>query len=80
PGLRLVHCYGPTETTTYATTFEVRAIATQADSVPVGRPISNTQVYVLDAQLHLLPLGATGEICIGGDGVAQGYLNRPELT
>jgi arthrofactin-type cyclic lipopeptide synthetase C len=80
PALRLVHCYGPTETTTYATTYEVHAITADAGSVPVGRPISNTQVYVLDPQLQVLPLGVTGEICIGGDGVAIGYLNRPELT
>ncbi|OPA89014.1 non-ribosomal peptide synthetase, partial [Pseudomonas fluorescens] len=80
PALRLVHCYGPTETTTYATTYEVHAIAEGADSVPIGRPISNTQIHVLDAQLQLVPSGVTGEICIGGDGVAKGYLNRPELT
>ena len=80
PALRLVHCYGPTETTTYATTCEVHTIADDADSVPVGRPISNTQVYVLDAQQQPVPLGIVGEICIGGDGVALGYLNRPELT
>ncbi|WPN96171.1 non-ribosomal peptide synthetase [Pseudomonas sp. MUP55] len=80
PALRLVHCYGPTETTTYACTYEVRALPDDAQSVPVGRPISNTQVYVLDAQLQPVPLGITGEICIGGDGVAKGYLNRPDLT
>ena len=80
PALRLVHCYGPTETTTYATTHEVREVGTDTDSVPVGRPISNTQIYVLDAQMQPVPLGITGEICIGGDGVALGYLNRPELT
>ncbi|KAB0570175.1 non-ribosomal peptide synthetase [Pseudomonas palleroniana] len=80
PAVRLVHCYGPTETTTYATTHEVRALAPSADSVPIGGPIANTQVYVLDAQLQALPLGVSGEICIGGDGVAKGYLNRPELT
>ncbi|QHF44605.1 non-ribosomal peptide synthetase [Pseudomonas sp. S35] len=80
PTLRLVHCYGPTETTTYATTHEVRAMADDADSVPVGRPISNTQVHVLDAYLQPVPQGVTGEICIGGDGVALGYLNRPDLT
>ena len=80
PALRLVHCYGPTETTTYATTYEVRALASDADSVPVGRPISNTQIYVLDAQLQPVPLGITGEICIGGEGVAKGYLNRAQLT
>ena len=80
PALRLVHCYGPTETTTYATTYEVLAIADDAESVPVGRPISNTQVHVLDAYLQPVPLGVAGEICIGGDGVAKGYLNRAELT
>jgi arthrofactin-type cyclic lipopeptide synthetase C len=80
PGLRLVHCYGPTETTTYATTYEVRTVAKHADSVPIGGPISNTQIHVLDAQLQPVPLGVSGEICIGGDGVAIGYLNRPELT
>jgi len=80
PQLRLVHCYGPTETTTYATTHEVRAMAADAQSVPIGRPISNTQVYVVDARLQPVPLGVVGEICIGGQGVAKGYLNRPELT
>ncbi|WP_106804286.1 non-ribosomal peptide synthetase [Pseudomonas sp. S5D5] len=80
PALRLVHCYGPTETTTYASTYEVRALADDADSVPVGRPIANTRIYVLDAQLQPVPLGISGEICIGGDGVAKGYLNRPELS
>ncbi|WP_442964092.1 amino acid adenylation domain-containing protein [Pseudomonas sp. Leaf59] len=80
PALRLVHCYGPTETTTYATTYEVRALAEDADSVPIGRPISNTQVYVLDAQLQPVPVGVSGEICIGGDGVALGYLNRAQLS
>ncbi|MBS7842014.1 amino acid adenylation domain-containing protein [Pseudomonas fluorescens] len=80
PALRLVHCYGPTETTTYASTYEVRALADDADSVPVGRPISNTRIHVLDAQLQPVPLGISGEICIGGDGVAKGYLNRPELS
>jgi amino acid adenylation domain-containing protein len=80
PGLRLVHCYGPTETTTYATTHEVKAVAPDAESVPIGGPISNTRVYVLDARQQLLPLGVVGEIYIGGSGVAKGYLNRPELT
>ncbi|MPQ71606.1 MULTISPECIES: syringopeptin non-ribosomal peptide synthetase SypA [unclassified Pseudomonas] len=80
PQLRLVHCYGPTETTTYATTYHVTAVAEDAESVPIGRPIGNTQVYVLDARQQLLPLGVSGEICIGGKGVAQGYLNRADLT
>ncbi|MBK5540914.1 amino acid adenylation domain-containing protein [Pseudomonas sp. TH07] len=80
PDLRLVHCYGPTETTTFATTFEVRALAADADSVAVGGPIANTRVYVLDRSRQPVPLGAVGEIYIGGQGVARGYLNRPQLT
>src|SRR5471032_2178577 len=80
PGLRLVHCYGPTETTTYATTHEVKALAADAESVPVGGPISNTRVYVLDARQQPVALGVVGEIYIGGKGVEKGYLNRPELT
>ncbi|MFJ2709598.1 non-ribosomal peptide synthase/polyketide synthase [Pseudomonas sp. NPDC087346] len=80
PQLRIVHCYGPTETTTYATTFEVQAVAADADSVPIGGPISNTQVYVLDGYQQPVPMGVTGELYIGGQGVALGYLNRPELT
>ncbi|AMS12796.1 non-ribosomal peptide synthetase [Pseudomonas chlororaphis] len=80
PGLRLVHCYGPTETTTYATTHEVKALAADADSVPVGRPISNTRVYVLDARQQPVPVGVVGEIYIGGHGVAKGYLNRAQLS
>ncbi|WP_416768984.1 amino acid adenylation domain-containing protein [Pseudomonas sp. RHF3.3-3] len=80
PRLRLVHCYGPTETTTYATTHHVTEVAEDADSVPIGRPIGNTQVYVLDARQQLVPQGCSGEICIGGKGVALGYLNRAELS
>ncbi|MBT2375232.1 non-ribosomal peptide synthetase [Pseudomonas fluorescens] len=80
PNLRLVHCYGPTETTTYATTYHVQTVADNAESVAIGRPISNTQVYLLDALLQPVPLGAVGEICIGGQGVAKGYLNRPGLS
>ena len=80
PALRIVHCYGPTETTTYATTFAVHDVAENAESVPIGGPISNTQVYVLDAHQQPVPMGVTGELYIGGQGVALGYLNRPDLT
>jgi arthrofactin-type cyclic lipopeptide synthetase C len=80
PALRIVHCYGPTETTTYATTFEVREVAENAESVPIGGPIGNTQIYVLDAWQQPVPMGVTGELYIGGQGVALGYLNRPDLT
>ncbi|MGW7773816.1 amino acid adenylation domain-containing protein [Pseudomonas machongensis] len=80
PDLRLVHCYGPTETTTYAAAGQVRHVPADAELVPIGGPVGSTQVHVLDAHLRPLPLGAVGELYIGGDGVALGYLNRPELT
>jgi amino acid adenylation domain-containing protein/thioester reductase-like protein len=76
----LCNGYGPTEATTFATWHEIEHVADDALSVPIGRPIGNTRVYVLDPQLRLVPTGAIGELCIGGPGVALGYLNRPELT
>ena len=76
----LVQCYGPTETTTFASTFEVRELAADAASVSIGTPIANTQIYILDAHGEPAPIGAAGEIHIGGDGVARGYLNRDTLT
>ncbi|MCQ9473759.1 amino acid adenylation domain-containing protein, partial [Pseudomonas alliivorans] len=79
-GLRLFNVYGPTETTTFATTCEVRAVSEGDESVPIGRPIGNTSIYVLDTHQRLAPKGVTGELYIGGDGVALGYLNRPDLS
>ncbi|WP_157499110.1 non-ribosomal peptide synthetase, partial [Lysobacter sp. Root604] len=76
----LVHCYGPTETTTFASTHEIVELDAQARSVPIGRPIGNTRIYVLDASGEPAPVGVTGELYIGGDGVARGYLNQPALT
>ena len=76
----LIHCYGPTETTTFAITHEVTEIPKDAESLPLGRPISNTQIHILDTNLQPVAIGMTGELYIGGVGVAQGYLNRPELT
>ncbi|KAF9983985.1 hypothetical protein BGZ75_004431 [Mortierella antarctica] len=76
----LIHCYGPTETTTFATTYEVKQIGDHTDRLPIGRPISNTQSYVLDQHRKPVPLGAVGELYLGGAGVANGYLNRPDLT
>lgn len=76
-GAALWNLYGPTETTIWSTVCQVEA----ADGpVSIGRPIANTQVYVLDALLAPVPIGVTGEIYIGGAGVARGYLHRPELT
>jgi amino acid adenylation domain-containing protein len=76
------NAYGPTEATVTATVYEP---ATHADkgmgaSVPIGRPIANAQVYILDRMLEPLPIGVPGEIYIGGDGLARGYLNQPAVT
>ncbi|MBF6651227.1 amino acid adenylation domain-containing protein, partial [Methylobacter sp. BlB1] len=76
----LLNGYGPTETTTFATTYEITAVPEGARSIPIGRPIANTRIYLLDTQREPVPIGVAGEIYIGGLGVAQGYLNQPELT
>src|SRR5205085_2525083 len=68
-----------TETTVWCTAYDCRWAAPGAP-VPIGRPIANTQIYILDASLQPVPIGAVGEIYIAGAGVTRGYLNRPELT
>jgi enterobactin synthetase component F len=75
---RVTHFYGPTETTIWSTAFELKGVT--AGSPPIGRPILNTQLYVLNEEKDLVPAGATGELYIGGAGVANGYFKRPELT
>jgi amino acid adenylation domain-containing protein len=80
PPQHLLNGYGPTETTTFAMTHEVREIPGGLKSIPIGRPISNTRIYILDRNGEPVPIGVVGEIHIGGAGVARGYLNRPELT
>ncbi|MEH1952594.1 amino acid adenylation domain-containing protein [Nostoc sp.] len=77
---QLVHVYGPTESTTFSCWYLVEDIAEEAINVPIGRPLSNTQIYILDSQLQPVVIGTPGELYIGGDGLARGYLNRPELT
>jgi len=79
PDAQLFNEYGPTEATVWSTVHRCEPLEPQS-SIPIGRAISNTQLYVLDRNLQLLPLGVPGELCIAGDGVARGYLNRPELT
>jgi amino acid adenylation domain-containing protein len=79
PHAQLFNEYGVTECTVWSSVCE---ISTQPMDlpVPIGRPIANTQMYILDAELQPVPLGVSGELYIGGDGVARGYLNRPDLT
>ncbi|WP_242031206.1 amino acid adenylation domain-containing protein [Anabaena sp. FACHB-1237] len=77
---KLLHVYGLTENTTYSCFYPVEEIPEGAITIPIGRPISNTQIYILNDQLQPVPVGTVGEIYIGGDGLARGYLNRPELT
>jgi natural product biosynthesis luciferase-like monooxygenase protein len=76
----LHNMYGPTETTIWSTTSRVTGAPSSTGAVDLGRPIANTQVYVLDPQRQPLPVGVPGELWIGGTGVARGYWRRPELT
>ena len=80
PPARLLHVYGPTEATTFATWHEVRAVPADASTIPIGRPIANTEAYILDAQGEPVPVGVPGELHLGGPGLAAGYLGQPELT
>ena len=80
PPQRLLNVYGPTETTTFATWYEIKAGQNFERRIPIGRPIANTEVYILDGHCNPVPVGVAGEIYIGGDGVAKGYLNRVDLT
>ncbi|MCL6592077.1 MAG: amino acid adenylation domain-containing protein, partial [Firmicutes bacterium] len=77
---RLVNVYGPTETTVFASFYPINEIADDAQVIPIGYPISNTTLYVLDKQGQLVPPNVPGELYIGGAGVGKGYLNREELT
>ena len=74
----LLNGYGPTEATTFSTTYEITTL--DEGAIPIGRPIANAQAYVLDARQQPLPVGVTGELYIGGAGVAKGYLNLPQLS
>ncbi len=80
PGCRIINGYGPTENTTFTCSYEVQDERELAAGVPIGRPIANTRVYVLDSHLQPVPVGVAGELFAGGDGVARGYLHQPQLT
>jgi len=79
-GPRLLHFYGPTENGTFTTWHGVTSVAAGAGTVPIGRPVANTTVYLLDRYAYLQPLGVVGELVTGGHGLARGYLGRPGLT
>ncbi|MET8910622.1 amino acid adenylation domain-containing protein [Micromonospora sp. NPDC004551] len=80
PGTALVNEYGPTETVVGCAAYEVDPASPEDGSVPIGRPIANTQLYVLDPWRNPVPAGVVGELYVGGAGVARGYLNQPRLT
>ena len=73
----IYNMYGPTETTIWSTTHPVEK---QATAITIGRPIANTQIYILDRHLQVVPRGVSGELCIGGKGVVRGYWNHPDVT
>ena len=79
PFITVINGYGPTENTTFSLTHPVNAIE-EDRSIPIGRPLTHRVAYILNQKLALVPIGITGEICVGGAGLAKGYLNRPQLT
>ncbi|HTR98323.1 MAG TPA: amino acid adenylation domain-containing protein [Bacteroidota bacterium] len=80
PECRLVNCYGPTENTTFTTAHTIRAMDTAGRPVPIGRPVRNTRVYILDSFRQPVPVGVPGELYAAGDGLATGYVGRDALT
>ena len=81
PNTQIINGYGPTESTTFTCCYPIpKKISNAIRSIPIGRPIGNTEVYLLDSCLQPVPIGTHGELYIGGDGLARGYLNGTELT
>jgi amino acid adenylation domain-containing protein len=80
PRTRLINAYGLTEATIDSTYFEAESELIADRFVPIGKPLANTEIYLLDGNLEPVPVGVPGELCVGGAGVALGYLNRPELS
>jgi len=79
PKRRMINAYGPTEGTICASAYSIDEIK-EDQAIPIGRPIDNVRIYVLDAHMNPVPAGVPGELYFGGEGVARGYLNRPGLT
>ena len=75
---KIIHVYGPTESTVFASYYEI--LKTYSTTIPIGKPIANTHIYILDKTQRLVPIGIVGELCISGASLARGYLNRPKLT
>ncbi|MDZ8079259.1 MAG: amino acid adenylation domain-containing protein [Nostoc sp. DcaGUA01] len=80
PFAKLINLYGSSEVSANATYYDTSLLEDKVNTIPIGRPIQNTQVYVLNHNLQPTPVGVFGELYIGGDGLAKGYLHRPELT
>jgi aspartate racemase len=81
PDCQLINGYGPTENTTFTCCYTVQdSKYLNRKSIPIGRPIANSEVYICDREMQLAPIGVPGELYVGGDGLARGYLNRPDLT
>lgn len=80
PACQLINGYGPTENTTFTCCYPIPHASQMQGSVPIGKPINNTQIYILDGQLSPTPIGVWGDLYAAGDGLAQGYWRRPELT
>ncbi|MCG8334602.1 MAG: amino acid adenylation domain-containing protein, partial [Proteobacteria bacterium] len=77
---QLINGYGPTENATFTCCYRIDDPAQIQYTVPIGKPIANTKVYIVDKNLSPVPIGVTGELCTSGDGLARGYLNKPEKT
>ncbi|MBC7888346.1 MAG: amino acid adenylation domain-containing protein [Ferruginibacter sp.] len=79
PAIEIINGYGPTENTTFSLTYRITETEINKP-IPIGRPLNNRSVLILDENQQLVPVGVSGEICVGGAGLSKGYLNRPELT
>ncbi|MDZ8228014.1 amino acid adenylation domain-containing protein [Nostoc sp. ChiVER01] len=80
PNAKLINLYGSSEVSANVTFYDTNLLTEKSTNVPIGYPINNTQVYVLNRHLHIVPIGVVGELCIGGYGLAKGYLHRTGLT